>query len=583
MKNNTTWKRCAGYIGCYRFYFMIALFSAVITVIASLFGPMYIGKAVDKMVGPSSVDFAGVGQILEILIGIYVLQSFFSWTLTYFTNKISYRTANRLRHQLFSKINKLPLKFFDGSSHGDIVSRFVNDIDAISDGMVQGIANLLSGIITIFGALAFMFLISSKMTAVVIVSAIGTYFMARFITKKTQSLFKEQAKSLGLLNGYAEEAIAGQNVIKAFSYEEKSFADFFALNQHLYEKGVRAQFFGSLTNPTTRLVNNITYGIIGVIGSVLTIMGQITVGDIASFLIYSVLFGKPFNDITAVFTQLQSAAASAQRVFRILDMVEEADIKSDNKARRSKGTVVFDHVSFAYDPKRPLIQDFNLEVAAGKKIAIVGHTGAGKTTLVNLLMRFYELDKGRILIDGTDILDMTRDELRQNFGMVLQDTWLFAGTIRENIAYGMENASQEKVIAAAKASDAHSFIRRLPQGYDTLIADSGGNLSQGQKQLLTIARVMLVDPPMLILDEATSSIDTRSEIRIQSAFLKMMEGRTSFVIAHRLSTIKEADQIIVMDQGSVVECGSHEELLEKNGHYAKLYASQFAIEESALA
>jgi ATP-binding cassette subfamily B multidrug efflux pump len=583
MKNNTTWKRCASYIGCYRFYFMIALFSAVITVIASLFGPMYIGKAVDKMVGPSRVDFAGVGQILEILIGIYVLQSFFSWTLTYFTNKISYRTANRLRHQLFSKINKLPLKFFDGSSHGDIVSRFVNDIDAISDGMVQGIANLLSGIITIFGALAFMFLISSKMTAVVIVSAIGTYFMARFITKKTQSLFKEQAKSLGLLNGYAEEAIAGQNVIKAFSYEGKSFADFFALNQHLYEKGVRAQFFGSLTNPTTRLVNNITYGIIGVIGSVLTILGQITVGDIASFLIYSVLFGKPFNDITAVFTQLQSAAASAQRVFRILDMAEEADIKSDKKAKRSKGTVLFDHVSFAYDPKRPLIQDFNLEVAAGKKIAIVGHTGAGKTTLVNLLMRFYELDKGRILIDGTDILDLTRDELRQNFGMVLQDTWLFAGTIRENIAYGMEDASQEQIVAAAKASDAHSFIRRLPQGYDTLIADSGGNLSQGQKQLLTIARVMLVDPPMLILDEATSSIDTRSEIRIQSAFLKMMEGRTSFVIAHRLSTIKEADQIIVMDQGSVVECGSHEELLQKNGHYAKLYASQFAIEESALA
>ncbi len=583
MKNNTTWKRCASYIGCYRFYFMIALFSAVITVIASLFGPMYIGKVVDKMVGPSRVDFAGVGQILEILIGIYVLQSFFSWTLTYFTNKISYRTANRLRHQLFSKINKLPLKFFDGSSHGDIVSRFVNDIDAISDGMVQGIANLLSGIITIFGALAFMFLISSKMTAVVIVSAIGTYFMARFITKKTQSLFKEQAKSLGLLNGYAEEAIAGQNVIKAFSYEGKSFADFFALNQHLYEKGVRAQFFGSLTNPTTRLVNNITYGIIGVIGSVLTILGQITVGDIASFLIYSVLFGKPFNDITAVFTQLQSAAASAQRVFRILDMAEEADIKSDKKAKRSKGTVLFDHVSFAYDPKRPLIQDFNLEVAAGKKIAIVGHTGAGKTTLVNLLMRFYELDKGRILIDGTDILDLTRDELRQNFGMVLQDTWLFAGTIRENIAYGMEDASQEQIVAAAKASDAHSFIRRLPQGYDTLIADSGGNLSQGQKQLLTIARVMLVDPPMLILDEATSSIDTRSEIRIQSAFLKMMEGRTSFVIAHRLSTIKEADQIIVMDQGSVVECGSHEELLQKNGHYAKLYASQFAIEESALA
>lgn len=578
MEKKTILKRCIGYIGRDPRYFAISLVSAVISVVASLSGPMYIGRAVDAMVGPSQVNFAAVFDILKILVVVYVLNSFFNWTLTYFTNEISYQTANRLRYELFGKLNKLALSFFDRNSHGDIVSRFVNDVDTISDGMVQGMANLLTGVVTIFGAFGFMLAISGKMTGVVILSALGTYFMARFITRKTQNLFRAQAKCLGLLNGYAEESITGQNVIKAFTYEEKSFAGFSKLNQELYEKGVRAQFFGSLTNPTTRLVNNITYGIIGVIGSVLTIMGQITVGDIASFLIYSTLFGKPFNDITAVFTQLQSAAASAQRIFHVLDLPEEENKWLPRDLVRSQGNVLFENVSFAYDLKRPLIANFNLQVESGKKIAIVGHTGAGKTTLVNLLMRFYEIDEGHIFIDGQDIRDLPRENLRRNFGMVLQDTWLFAGTIRENIAYGMPDASDEQIVAAAKASDAHSFIRRLPQGYDTDIADSGGNLSQGQKQLLTIARVMLVDPPILILDEATSSIDTRTEIRIQAAFLRMMEGRTSFVIAHRLSTIRHADEIIVMDQGHVVECGTHEDLLAKRGAYAKLYYSQFVQE-----
>jgi ATP-binding cassette, subfamily B, multidrug efflux pump len=578
MEKKTILKRCIGYIGRDPRYFAISLVSAVISVVASLSGPMYIGRAVDAMVGPSQVNFTAVFDILKILVVIYVLNSFFNWTLTYFTNEISYQTANRLRYELFGKLNKLALSFFDRNSHGDIVSRFVNDVDTISDGMVQGMANLLTGVVTIFGAFGFMLAISGKMTGVVILSALGTYFMARFITRKTQNLFRAQAKCLGLLNGYAEESITGQNVIKAFTYEEKSFAGFSKLNQELYEKGVRAQFFGSLTNPTTRLVNNITYGIIGVIGSVLTIMGQITVGDIASFLIYSTLFGKPFNDITAVFTQLQSAAASAQRIFHVLDLPEEENKWLPGDLVRSQGNVLFENVSFAYDLKRPLIANFNLQVESGKKIAIVGHTGAGKTTLVNLLMRFYEIDEGHIFIDGQDIRDLPRENLRRNFGMVLQDTWLFAGTIRENIAYGMPDASDEQIVAAAKASDAHSFIRRLPQGYDTDIADSGGNLSQGQKQLLTIARVMLVDPPILILDEATSSIDTRTEIRIQAAFLRMMEGRTSFVIAHRLSTIRHADEIIVMDQGHVVECGIHEALLAKRGAYAKLYYSQFVQE-----
>ena len=579
----STSRRCIDYITRYPVYFTISLISAVISVIASLLGPLYIGRSVDAMIGPGLVNFSAVFDILKLLSIIYILNSFFSWTLTYFTNEISYRTANNLRHQVFAKINKLPISFYDHNSHGDIVSRFVNDVDTISDGMVQGMANMLTGVVTIFGAIGFMLYISPKMTIVVIISAMGTYFMARFITKKTQSLFRDQARYLGLLNGYAEEAIAGQNIIKAFTYEEKSYDKFHALNQHLYEKGIRAQFFGSLTNPSTRLVNNITYAVIGITGSVLAILGQITIGDIASFLIYSSLFAKPFNDITAVFTQLQSAAASAKRIFYILDLPEEENKPALADLKVTAGRVIFENVSFSYDSSRPLITNFNLDVAPGKKIAIVGHTGAGKTTLVNLLMRFYELNNGRILIDGIDIKDMSRDQLRHNFGMVLQDTWLFNGTIKENIAYGMPDASDEKIIAAAKASDAHSFIRRLPQGYDTIITESGSNLSQGQKQLLTIARVMLVDPPILILDEATSSIDTRTELRIQKTFLKMMNGRTSFVIAHRLSTIREADEIIVMDQGHVVECGTHENLIKKNGHYAKLYYSQFAQQNDAAA
>jgi len=577
--NTTIMMRVFVYIAKYKKYMIISIFSAIVSVIASLLGPMFIGRAVDYMVGSNQVDFVSIQRILVLLVLVYSVNSLFGWSLTYFTNKVSYQTVNAMRHELFAKINRLSLKFYDGNSHGDIVSRFVNDIDIISDGMVQGIANMLTGIITIFGAIGFMLYISASMTLVVILSAPAAYFVARFITKRSQKLFKAQAKCLGVLNGYAEEVISEQKLVKAFTYEERSFAQFKKMNDELYQMGVKSQFYGSLTNPTTRLVNNITYGVIGVIGSVLAVSGKITVGDIASFLIYSNLFAKPFNDITGIFTQIQSALASAQRVFHILDLKEEVqDAVSALQLERSQGNITFQKVDFSYIKENPLIRDFNLTVKPGTHIAIVGHTGAGKTTLVNLLMRFYEISQGSIAIDGVDIKDITRDSLRRNFGMVLQDTWLFAGTIRENIAYGVEAASEAEVIAAGKASDAHSFIRRLPKGYDTLITDKGANLSQGQKQLLTIARVMLVNPAMLILDEATSSIDTRTELRIQKAFTKMLEGRTSFVIAHRLSTIKEADVILVMDKGSIVEKGKHEELLRKNGTYAKLYNSQFAHE-----
>ena len=575
--NTNSMRRVFTYIAKYKKYMILSIFSAIVSVIASLLGPMFIGQAVDYMIGTNQVDFDSVRWILMILVLVYSINSLFGWSLTYFTNKVSYQTVNAMRHELFEKINKLSLQFYDRNSHGDIVSRFVNDIDIISDGMVQGIANMLTGIITIFGAIGFMLYISGSMTLVVILSAPVAYFVARFITKRSQELFKAQAKCLGALNGYAEEVISEQKLVKAFTYEERSFAEFQKMNDDLYQMGVKSQFYGSLTNPTTRLVNNITYGVISVIGSILAILGQITVGDIASFLIYSNLFAKPFNDITGIFTQIQSALASAQRIFHILDRQEEVqDQVTAIQLEHSQGNIEFKNVYFSYADGNPLIRDFNLTVSPGTHIAIVGHTGAGKTTLVNLLMRFYEIDQGFIAVDDVDIKNVTRDSLRRNFGMVLQDTWLFAGTIRDNIAYGVENASEADVIAAAKASDAHSFIRRLPKGYDTLITDEGANLSQGQKQLLTIARVMLVNPPMLILDEATSSIDTRTEVRIQKAFSKMLEGRTSFVIAHRLSTIKEADVILVMDQGSIVEKGKHEELLSKNGTYAKLYNSQFS-------
>lgn len=575
--NKGTMSRILSYISKYKCLMFGALIAAILSVISSLIGPMLIGKSIDYMIGIGKVNFGAIFRILIILALVYAAGNLFIWILTYLTNRISYQTVNVMRHQLMDKLNTLPLKFYDTNAHGDTISRFTNDMDSISDGMLQSISILLTGIVTIVGAIAFMMYISPIMAVVVLLSAPASFLMARFITTRSQQTFQAQAKTLGELNGYVEEIIGGQKVVQAFNYEEHSYKEFEKINNILYSSGVKSQFFGSLSGPTTRLVNNITYIAIGVIGSILAILGRLTVGDISSFLIYSALFAKPFNEITGVFTQIQSAAASAQRIFYILDMTpEKPDDKDAALIRESQGAISFENVNFSYNQDCPLITNFNLNVKPGSRVAIVGRTGAGKTTLVNLLMRFYDIDSGSITIDGIDINTIARDSLRCSFGMVLQDTWLFSGTIRDNIVYGKPDASDEEVIAAAKAANAHGFIKCLPDGYNTSISDAGENLSQGQKQLLTIARVMLADPPILILDEATSNIDTRTEINIQKAFLKMIEGRTSFVIAHRLSTIHGADLILVLDNGNIVESGTHNQLLKNGCYYEKLYNSQFS-------
>ncbi len=557
-----------------------ALICAVFSNILMIAGPYIIGKGVDSITGRGSVDFNRILHIIIIIIGLYIISALFQWCLQVLTSILANRTVEELRKDVFLHISKMPLEYFDRNPHGDIMARLTSDIEYISEGIFQSVTQFITGIISIVGSLVFMFILDPIITLVVIVMTPVTFFIASFITKRSSKMFREQSKLNGELNGFIEEMIGNQKVIKAFNYEERAQARFEEINGRLYTTGRWAQFYSSLVNPSTRLVNNITYVLLGLTGGIAALAGRLSIGYISSFLTYSTYFSQPINNITSVTTQLQSAVASAQRVFAVLDGEAEKPEGEDMvQLKNSQGNVEFDDVSFSYTPDVPLIRNFSLDVKKGTRIAIVGPTGAGKTTLVNLLMRFYDVNSGNIYIDNNNIKNLTKDSLRKSFGMVLQDTWLFMGTIRENIIYGKPGATEEEVIQAAKSANAHSFIKRLPKGYDTELTEGGGNLSQGQRQLLTIARVMLVIPPMLILDEATSSVDTRTELNIQKAFLRMMEGRTSFIIAHRLSTIREADLILVLDRGQIVEQGSHEELLEKGGFYKKLYYSQYENEE----
>ncbi|MBO5164494.1 MAG: ABC transporter ATP-binding protein [Ruminococcus sp.] len=575
-----TLSRIFSYAKPYIVYFVFTIICAAVGVSLSLTVPIFIGKAVDCCIGRGDVDFARLGEIAVVLGGVVVFSGLFQWLMSLCTNKLAFLTVRDLRADVFAKLERVPLKYIDGSTKGELTSRVINDVEIISDGLLQGFTQFFSGVITILGTLVFMMFINFKIAIVVVLLTPLSFLAASKITKATHNSYMKQSKMRGDMVSFAEEFAGNQKLVRAFIYDKRAEDRFNEINSEYGKIGTKATFFSSMTNPTTRFVNGLIYAAVGLMGAMgavggFSFVGKMTVGSLSSFLAYSNQYTKPFNEISGVFAELQNAVASAQRVFNVLDEEEVDDDSHKEKLTNCSGGLTFENVCFSYVPEVELIKNFSLDVKSGQRIAIVGPTGCGKSTIINLLLRFYDIDSGKITISGHNAMDVTRDSLRSSFGMVLQETWVFTGTVAENISYGSDTASREDIIAAAKAVHAHGFIKRLPQGYDTVISEDSG-LSQGQKQLICIARIMLMNPPMLILDEATSSIDLRTEHRIQRAFTKLMNGKTSFIIAHRLSTIKNSDVILVMNSGNIIEQGSHRELMEKGGFYAQLYNSQFA-------
>ena len=564
----------------YWFYIVCSLIFAALSVASQLYVPILTGNAIDHMIGVEKVDFAGVAAIVRVIVAATAVTAISQWIFGICNNKITYNVSRDLRNAAIAKIQRLPVSYLDAHPTGDLVSRVIADVEQFADGLLMGFTQFFTGVLTILGTLGFMLYVNVPITLVVVCVTPLSFIVAGFIAKKTYRNFHMQTEVRGEQTAFINEMIEGQKVVQAFCHEKENVDQFDEMNERLQKASLKAIFFSSITNPATRFVNNVVYAGVALVGALFAVSGGISVGQLSCFLSYANQYTKPFNEISGVVTELQNAMACASRIFELLDEEERTPDKADARVLTEEqvdGTVEISDVSFSYVPDRKLIEHFNLSVKPGERVAIVGPTGCGKTTMINLLMRFYDVDAGKICVSGTDIRDISRISLRRSYGMVLQDTWLKSGTIYENIAYGRPDATKEQVIEAAKAAHAHSFIKRLPDGYDTVISEDGGNISQGQKQLLCIARVMLCLPPMLILDEATSSIDTRTEIKIQQAFANMMKGRTSFIVAHRLSTIREADIILVMDSGKVIEQGTHEELLAEKGFYAKLYNSQYEL------
>lgn len=575
--NSKTIKRLLTYCRPYRVILGLIFILSFISVCLTLITPILFGQAIDLLIGIGLVDFSRLFWQLLVIVGVVLAGALVQWILGQLTNKITYNITNDLRDRVFEKIHLLPLKYIDSTPHGDIIGRVINDIDLIAAGLLQSFTSLFTGVATIVGTIIIMCLINLSIAIVVIVLTPLSLLVASLIVKRTHIYFKEQLELRGEMNGYIEEMIGNQRIIKAFNYEQMNEERFKEVNQRMHVSGVKSQFYGALINPTTRIVNSLVYGAVGVFGAISVLNGSFTVGLLSSFLTYANQYTKPFNEISSVMTEMQTALAASQRVFNLLDEPVEKPVSNPQNVEIMEGNVSLKNVYFSYDPKVSLIENLSLEALPGQTIAIVGKTGCGKTTLINLLMRFYDQNSGSIMVGNVNTLDMERDYLRRMYGMVLQESWIFKGTIKENIAYGKSDATDEQIIAAAKKARVHKFIMKQPEGYDTMIDEDGGNISQGQKQLICIARIMLTKPPMLILDEATSSIDTRTELQIQEAFETMMKGRTTFIVAHRLSTIKNADMILVMDKGHILEQGTHQELLEKQGYYYNLHNSQFNL------